>query len=62
MFVRNRYGCKWKKAKAIYERLLDKPYGNATYREAFLADLDALEAEGVTHPDVAKARALPRKE
>jgi Leucine-rich repeat (LRR) protein len=55
------YGENWEKAKAIYERFMDKRTGNSqgeTYREVFLQDLDALEAQGVAHPDVKKAREL----
>jgi len=52
------YQGKWEAAKQIYENLKDKPYGNGTYKAAFLEDLEALEKEGISHPDVAKARKL----
>ena len=55
------YQGNWKAAKQIYETLKDKAYGNGTYRTTFLEDLDALEKEGITHPDVAKARKLLEK-
>jgi len=49
---------KWEYSKQLYERLKDKQYGKGTYKDTFLEDLDAMEKEGITHPDVAKARAL----
>jgi len=52
------YQGKWEAAKQVYETLKDQPYGDGTYRTTFLEDLDALEKEGITHPDVAKARSL----
>ena len=52
------YQGKWQEAKQVYESLKDKAYGDSTYKNTFLEDLDALEKEGITHPDVAKARAL----
>ena len=52
------YQGKWEAAKQVYETLKDQPYGNSTYRTTFLEDLDTLEKEGITHPDVAKARKL----
>lgn len=55
------YQGKWEAAKEIYEALKDKPYNDSTYRATFLEDLDALEKEGITHPDVAKARKLLEK-
>jgi len=45
---------KYKQAEAIYLRLKDQPYGDATYRETFLKDLEELEAAGVTHKEVRK--------
>ena len=51
------YQGKWEEAKS-YFGYKERPYGEVTLREAFLEDLDALEGEGITHPDVAKARAL----
>ena len=55
------YQGKYEEAKEIYIRLKDEPYGNATYKEAFLEDLDALRKEGITHPDVEKIRKLLNK-
>jgi len=52
------YQGKWEEAELIYINLKDKKNGNLTYKESFLMDLDALEKEGITHPDVQKARAL----
>ena len=52
------YQGKFNESKEIYMRLKIKPYGDATYKEVFLADLEALEKEGITHPDVAKIRKL----
>lgn len=49
---------KYKAAEAIYLRLKDKEYGEATYRETFLKDLEELEAAGVTHKKVKKVRKL----
>jgi tetratricopeptide (TPR) repeat protein len=45
-------------AEKIYTNLKDKPYDKATYKEAFLKDLDELEKAGITHPDVSKIRTL----
>lgn len=52
------YQGKWEAAKQIYISMKDKKYGDETYKKAFLEDLDALEKEDITHPDVAKARHL----
>ena len=52
------YQGKWEAAKQIYENLKDKPYGDGTYKATLLKGFDALEAEGITHPDLEKARAL----
>jgi predicted Zn-dependent protease len=52
------YQGKWEQAKAIYERLKDQYNGKELFKSAFLQDLKDLEAAGITHPDVAKARAL----
>ena len=52
------YQGKWLEAKEIYLRLVDEPYADATYRETFLEDLDALEAVGIRHSEVEKARRL----
>jgi Tfp pilus assembly protein PilF len=54
------YQGKWEEAKEIYLRLKDQPYGDATCRETFQEDLDALENAGITHQDVEKARQLLR--
>jgi len=51
---------KFEDAKAVYLNLKDKPYGEGTYSATFLADFDALEKEGITHPDVEKIRDLLR--
>ena len=56
------YQGKWKDAEAIYSTFKGKPYDEErTWTEVFLADLAALEAAGVTRPDVEKARALLRQ-
>lgn len=56
------YQGKYEAAKAIYEARRGKPYqNNGTWTEVFLTDLDALEKEGITHPDVAKVRDLLKK-
>ena len=52
---------KYAEAEKIYITLKDKPYNKATYRETFLADLNELEKAGITHPDIAKIRALLKK-
>ncbi len=52
---------KYAEAEKIYISLKDKPYDEATYREAFLSDLEELEKAGITHPDVAKIRELLKK-
>ena len=52
------YQGKWNLAKEIYSQLKEDPYGKGTYAAAFLEDLDILEKEGITHPDVKKARKL----
>jgi tetratricopeptide (TPR) repeat protein len=52
---------KYKDAETIYRIIKDKPYNNGTYTEAFLADFDELEQAGITHPDVAKIKALLKK-
>ena len=52
------YQGKWEAAKQIYENLKNKPYGDGTYKATFLEDLDALEKEGITHPDAIKVREL----
>jgi thioredoxin-like negative regulator of GroEL len=49
---------KWEAAKAIYMLLKDKPFNNATFKQAFLEDLEAFEKVGITHADVTKIRAL----
>ncbi len=55
------YQGKYEAAEAIYLRLKDQPYGDATYAATFLADLDELEAAGITHKDVARVRRLLRE-
>ena len=52
---------KYAEAEKIYLSLKDKSYNNSTYKNAFLADLEELEKAGITHPDVAKVRALLNK-
>lgn len=52
------YQGKWEEALPVYKRLKDKPYDKGTYRDTFLEDLNLLEKEGITHPDVMKAREL----
>ena len=50
---------KWEEAKTIYERLVNEPFSEGKlYRDIFLEDLQTLEAAGITHPDVVRARAL----
>ena len=51
---------KFEDAKAVYLNLKDKSYGDGIYAATFLADFDALEKEGITHPDVEKIRDLLR--
>ncbi len=46
----------FKAAIALYNELKDQPDGNATYRETFLSDLDALNAAGILHDNINKAR------
>ncbi len=49
----------YEKAKAIYMAFKDKKYNdNWFYKELFITDFDNLEADGITHPDIAKIRAL----
>jgi tetratricopeptide (TPR) repeat protein len=52
------YQGKFEEAKAIYLKYKDIAYGETTYKEAFLSDFKELEAEGITHPDVAKIKQL----
>lgn len=56
------YQGKLEDAKAIYLQFKDQTYGEATYQEVFLEDLNALENEGITHPEVATIRALLNSE
>ena len=49
---------KYTEAEKIYLPLKDKPYSDATYKKAFLADLDEMEKNGITHTDFEKIRAL----
>lgn len=51
-------------AKTIYQDWKGKPYSRdetQTFGEIFLLDLDALEQEGITHPDFGKIRKLLKK-
>lgn len=52
------YQGKWEQAKALYLELKDLRYKDGTYGQAFLSDLAELEAAGITHGDVEKARGL----
>lgn len=52
------YQGKWEEAKAIYLEFKDKRYKGSTYGQSFLNDLAELEAAGIIHSDVEKARAL----
>lgn len=56
------YMGKFEEAMEIYEQWKDQPYSfNSeydTFRDAFLKDLDDLEAAGITHPDITRARNL----
>jgi lipoprotein NlpI len=52
---------RYKETKVIYDRFRNVPSENEpskTYRKIFLEDLEALEAAGITHKDVKKARKL----
>ncbi|MBI1226961.1 MAG: hypothetical protein GC192_17145 [Bacteroidetes bacterium] len=52
---------KWEESKAVYVSHKDQAYPDGTDRnwtQVFLQDLDALEAAGITHPDMARARKL----
>ena len=52
---------KFETAKKYYLDYADQPWPDdrhETFREVFLADLDELEAAGITHPDIAKIRVL----
>ena len=54
---------KFEAAQEWYLDYADQPWPDGqyeTFREVFLADWEELEAAGVTHPDVAKIRALLR--
>jgi hypothetical protein len=53
---------KYMEAEKIYIALKEKPYNNATYKDAFLADLDELEKAGITHPDIVKIKAILNKQ
>lgn len=52
------YQNKFEAAKFIYLQFKDQPQGDSTYSKVFLEDLDALEKEGITHPDAVKIRQL----
>jgi Flp pilus assembly protein TadD len=50
---------KYDEAVAIYQQYLSLAYNSTrTWREVFTEDLDALEAAGISHKDVARIRAL----
>jgi tetratricopeptide (TPR) repeat protein len=50
---------KWEEAKEVYVSFKGKAYNaQNTWVEIFRQDLEALEAAGITHPDVGKARKL----
>lgn len=51
----------FKKAKKIYLNLMDKPYGNSSFSEAFLEDIENLEKEGIEHKDFSRIRQLLKK-
>ncbi|MDR8391782.1 tetratricopeptide repeat protein [Aliifodinibius sp. S!AR15-10] len=52
----------YNEAEKVYLEWMDKEYpfdtGYETFRNAFLKDLEDLEAAGVTHPDVTRIRSL----
>ncbi|GJM31249.1 MAG: hypothetical protein DHS20C18_02500 [Saprospiraceae bacterium] len=52
------YQGKMEDATALYSRLKDLPYNNATYKSTFLEDLVALEKEGITCAGVEEIRRL----
>ena len=59
------YNCEWAKVEQIYQQWMEVSWASSrsegdfkTFREAFLYDLNALEAAGVICPDLPKARAL----
>ncbi len=45
-------------AKTLYTYLKNKPHRSGRYKKVFSADLDELEAAGLTHPDIAVIRRL----
>lgn len=49
---------KIEQAKALYSYLKNKPHRSGRHKKVFLADLDELEAAGITHPDSATIRKL----
>jgi hypothetical protein len=49
---------KYNEAEKIYMALKDKQYKNSIFKDAFLADFDELEKAGITHPDIAKIKAV----
>lgn len=56
------YQGNWKKAAQIFNAKKDSDFNEQiTWREAFLFDLEDLEAAGVTHPDAEKAKKLLKK-
>ncbi len=53
------YQSRYAEAETIYKKYKGRPYDDERgWTEVFLADLAELEAAGITHPDVARARAL----
>lgn len=58
------YQGQYSRAEPIIQRFKNQrtPNGTDTYREEFIRNFDLLEKEGITHPDVAKARKMLQKE
>lgn len=54
---------RYKDAEKVYVQFKDEVYKDTgdRFKTPFLADLDDLEAAGITHPDMAKVRALLKK-
>lgn len=52
------YQGQYSRAEPIFQRFKNQriPNGTDTYREEFIRNFDLFEKEGITHPDVAKAR------
>ncbi len=56
------YQGKYKDAEALYKRFKGKPYDEKrSWTAVFLQDLDDMEAAGIRHKDVDKARKMLRK-